>query len=442
MLSYRLRLAWISLRRTPVVSLLLVGGITLGVGVAIAAVTVDYALSRDPLPGRSDSLFYVRLDAWDPLREAPHPGGIPTQITWRDMQGIAGSKIPSRVSATFKSRQFVSAPGRPEIRPEALDLRLVESGFFEMFGAPFARGAGWDRAADRDAEQVAVIGHELAQRLFGGADAAIGQAIRVGSSDLAVVGVLERWRPQFKVYDPTQNPFAAIEEVFAPLSLTPGLELRSSGNRDGWASVECEGFAACLEVSESVFLQYWVELPDAAAARDYAAFLDAYAAEQKRIGRFQRPLRTELTGMRELFEDLGLRPPQVRAISAISLLFMVVCAVNLIGLFLGKFLGRASIVGVRRALGASRREIFAQHLVEATLVGVGGALGGVALGALLLAGVRRGIAPIIGDPSLFQLDAAMALTALGLATVAALLAGSYPAWRICRIQPAHHLKLQ
>lgn len=441
MMLHLVRLAWTSLRGTPVVSALLVGGISLGVGVATTAVAVDHALSRDPLPGRSDRLHYVRLDSWDPLQEAPHTSGIPTQITWRDQRGLAASEIPVRRSATFKASLFVSNPERPDERPTQETIRLVEADFFAMFGVPLATGAAWDRTAEAAGEQVAVLGPELAQRLFGETDA-VGRTVRIRDRDFAVVGVLERWRPGFQVYDPTQNPFAAIEELFIPLALTVPMEIRSSGNRDGWKSVDCDGFVSCLEVSESVFLQYWVELDSAAAARDYKAFLDAYVSEQKRLGRFERPLRTELTPLRELFLELGIRPPQIRAIAAISVLFMVVCAVNLVGLFLGKFLARAPVVGIRRALGASRAQIFALHLVEAGLVGIGAALFGLLLAGGLLAAMRRGIAPLVGDPSLFRLDLTMVLAALALAAIATLIAGAYPAWRVCRIAPAHHLKLQ
>ena len=68
----------------------------------------------------------------------------------------------------------------------------------------------------------------------------------------------------------------------------------------------------------------------------------------------------------------------------VSLLFLAVCAVNLVGLLLGKFLARAGEVGVRRALGASRADIFLQHVVECELVAlVGGAIGLLlSLGAL------------------------------------------------------------
>src|SRR5205814_107589 len=72
------------------------------------------------------------------------------------------------------------------------------------------------------------------------------------------------------------------------------------------------------------------------------------------------------------------------AIMGFSLLFLCVCSLNLVALELAKFLAGAPEVGLRRALGARRRDIFVQHLLECELAGLmGGALGA----ALALGGV-------------------------------------------------------
>ena len=75
----------------------------------------------------------------------------------------------------------------------------------------------------------------------------------------------------------------------------------------------------------------------------------------------------------------------------VSLLFLAVCALNLVGLLLGKFLARASEVGVRRALGASRVDIFVQHLVECELIGARGR----AIGLVLSIGTLAAPQPVV-----------------------------------------------
>jgi putative ABC transport system permease protein len=118
-----------------------------------------------------------------------------------------------------------------------------------------------------------------------------------------------------------------------------------------------------------------------------------------------------------------------------------------VGLLLAKFLNGASIAGVRRALGASRRALFTQHMVEVGVIAAAGALLGLGLGALGLSGIRalyamnsefdRG-----GYQSLAHIDTTSIGTAVLLAIVATFAAGLYPAWRIGRIQPAVYLKNQ
>jgi putative ABC transport system permease protein len=116
-----------------------------------------------------------------------------------------------------------------------------------------------------------------------------------------------------------------------------------------------------------------------------------------------------------------------------------VCLLNTVGLLLAKFLRRSSEIGVRRALGASRRAIFAQCLVEAGTVGLAGGLLGLGLAMLGLWAVRQQPASYA---ELARLDPAMLLTTFLLAIVASLLAGLLPAWRACEVPPAIQLKSQ
>jgi putative ABC transport system permease protein len=101
---------------------------------------------------------------------------------------------------------------------------------------------------------------------------------------------------------------------------------------------------------------------------------------------------------------------------------------------------------VRRALGASRKQIFLQHLVEVGVISSIGALLGLALGSLLLMGLRvlYTVDPTDagGTQALAHVDMTSVVTALVLAFLATIAAGLYPAWRIGRIPPASYLKAQ
>ena len=68
MLAYQIRLALKSIRRNPILSSLIVGGIGLGIAVSMTFITGHYMMSGDPLPAKSDRLFVVQIDAWNPDR--------------------------------------------------------------------------------------------------------------------------------------------------------------------------------------------------------------------------------------------------------------------------------------------------------------------------------------------------------------------------------------
>ena len=82
-------------------------------------------------------------------------------------------------------------------------------------------------------------------------------------------------------------------------------------------------------------------------------------------------------------------PDDVRLQTGLAFGFLLVCLVNTVGLMLAKFLRRAAELGVRRALGASRRALFAQLLVESGVVGLVGGIGGLLLALLGLWLVRQ-----------------------------------------------------
>jgi putative ABC transport system permease protein len=379
------------------------------------------------------------MDSWDPAAPHPDKSGIPPLITYRDMREIMKSRIPVRQTASYQASLAVYPPD-PDIRPSREAVRMAFSDFFPMFDVPFRFGSGWDRAADVKPEAVVVISSALNDRLFGGANS-VGKTLRIEDREFRVAGVLAPWRPRVRFYDLSGFSLAEPEAVFLPFGWVEPMEIRPVGRFDGWKALEGNPtFVERAYASESVFLQMWVELHDAAQVRAYHDFLDAYAREQTKFGRFQRPLDNRVTPLRELMAEYEVTPPQSKAIATISILFLSVAALNLIGLFLGKFLARAPVVGIRRALGASRASIFFEHLIECELVGlIGGGLGLlVSLG--VLAFFNRVLGRMVQMEGFFQLDAAMILAAVLLSLVAGAIAGIYPSWRICSIPPARHLK--
>jgi putative ABC transport system permease protein len=294
---------------------------------------------------------------------------------------------------------------------------------------PFAFGSGWDRAADEKPEQVVVLSDAMNDRLFGGRDS-VGQTLRLEDRDFKVVGVLAPWLPSLRMYDMTQNPLVEPEGLYIPFGLTTPMNLNTAGNSDGW------GGAA----GEQTFIQYWVELDSDSDVRTYRSFLESYITEQKQQGRFQRPLNYRLSTISQLMTDMRVAPKETQPLLIVGLLFLLVASVNLIGLLLGKFLARSAEVGVRRALGASRRDVFLQHLVECQVVALLGGTVGLVLTGMALRGLNTFLRDATGRTDLIQLDVPILVLAVGLSILAGLVSGLYPAWRICRVTPAIHLK--
>jgi putative ABC transport system permease protein len=438
MLSYNVKIALNSLRRNPVLTGLLVGAIALGICVSTTFIALRHIFEKDPLRGKSAVLFNVRLDNWDPQRawNAEDPKSLPSQITYRDMRELMKSDVPVRQTASFRTRFFIH-PDPKVGRPYAENVRVVFADFFPMFDVRFQYGGPWDKAADAKPEQVIVIGHETNQKLFGGANS-VGRTVRMEDRNYKVVGVLAPWKPALLFYDMTQGGIGQQpEQIFLPFNFTPVLELQSFGNSDGWKGFDGDGFAAFLN-SETVWLQFWAELPTPEKQQAYRDFVNDYVRDQKKIGRFQRPLHTEVTSMPDLIKQQSALPPSIRSLSIVSVLFLVVCSLNLVGLLLGKFLARVPEVSVRRALGASRLQVFWQHVVECELVGLAGGV----IGMTLSIGMLHLIAKVVPNGDVIRLDFEMVAVSMFLSLVAGLIAGIYPAWRVCSVAPAMQLKLQ
>jgi putative ABC transport system permease protein len=348
------------------------------------------------------------------------------------LAAVAESDVPVLKAAMFRAKLYLHPEGA---QPFSADTRVTGRDFFALFSVPFRYGDVWSAEAEARGEAQVVLGDELNRRLFGEGNS-VGRSIKIDQRVFTVAGVLAPWRPALKFYDVNNGGERAPEELFVPFTLARPLGIVNSGNTSnwggGWQTVDGK------YDSEAVWLQGWVELESTAQREAYQAFLDRYTDAQRAAGRFPRKNNNLLQPMRAWHEEEQAVPPSAKSLMVIALAFLGICAVNLVGLLLGKFLARAPEVGVRRALGASRSAVFIQHLVECELTALGGGLLGVLLSWGVLGLVNRALA---GEVK-YQLDLPMIATGFGLTLLAGLVAGLYPAWRICSVPPATHLKLQ
>ena len=434
MLAYYLQLGLRSLKRNPILTALMVVGIALGIAASMTTLTVMHLMGSNPIPWKSDKLHYVQLDNWSADESYYDDGRPPDQVTYQDAVALMKAGKADKQAAMFK----LSLPVQPEnkdLKPFQALARVTYADFFSMFEPPFQYGGPWSHDQDASHERVVVLGKEMNEKLFGGQDS-VGRTVRMDDIDYTIVGVLDDWKLRSRYYDLTNGAFADPDEFFMPFTTAVDLKQRSSGNNSCWKSPG-DGWDAYLD-SDCVWMQMWVQLDTPARLAEYKSFLDSYVNEQKKLGRFPRPLNNRLLDVNEWMDDQEVVSRDVQVQTGLAFAFLVVCLVNTIGLLLAKFTRKSGEIGLRRALGASRREVFNQFLIESGVVGLSGGILGLALTGLGLLAVR---ALYSEYKTVAHLDWTMIFVTVALAIVSSVLAGVYPTWRACRVQPAAQLKI-
>ncbi len=439
MLRYYLKLGVLSIRANPALSALMVAAIAIGIGACMTIVTVRHVMTDNPVAHKNDRLFHVQLDNWNPNDPYEEPDEPPEQVTYLDSTALLEAGRAFRQVISFKSDRVVQPEG-DEIRPFQEEVRATSADFFAMFDVPFRYGSGWDAEADRGEERVTVLSSPMNDRLFGGEDST-GRMLRMNDELYRVVGVLDDWNPVPTFFDLNNNPFDGPEQIYAPFSVAVTGEWGSSGNNSCWKPPEEGGYAGYL-ASECIWIQMWVELQDEDEKAAYAQFLDDYVMEQKELGRFPRELNNRLSTPEEWMINREVVDDTVSVLLSLAVLFLIVCLLNTIGLLLAKVIRRSNDISLRRALGASKAELFRQYIIEAGMIGVAGGVAGIGMTWLGLRGIENVFADYDFIGNLVKMDWAMVGLAVALAFVAALCAALYPTWRACSVSPASTLRVQ
>jgi putative ABC transport system permease protein len=438
--SYYFGLAVRSLKRNIVLTVLMIAAIGVGIGASMTTLTVFRAMDSDPIPQKSRQLFAVQIDNWGPNGKNIVTGdaeNLQEQISYTDAMGFMNAHPAKRQSAMYVTGAALT-PANADLLPFQVQIRATYTDFFSMFVVPFIMGSAWSAEDDKNHADVVVISRELNDKLFAGANS-VGKTVNLDERPYRVVGVLGLWEPTPMFYDLNNNAYGKTPDVFLPLTRAIDGQMPSWGNNNCSGNIGEPGWAGRLR-SECIWLQYWAELPTSADVAAYRSFLANYASEQQRSGRFSWSAHTKIRDVREWLVYQHAVSDEVRILVLVSFSFLLVCLLNAMGLMLAKIMGRAGDIGVRRALGASRRAIFSQCLIEAGVVGLAGGVLGLALTALGLMGLRSLLSEQVNRLTHFSpADIVIAVT---LAVVATVLAGLYPTWRAAQVQPAWQLKAQ
>jgi putative ABC transport system permease protein len=434
MFGYYLDLALRSLKRNKVLAALMVLAIALGIGASITMLTVLHNLSGNPLPQRSGVLFHPQVDP----RPAKLPGADaepPDDLTYIDAVNLYRMGIAPR-RAVMNANWLPTRRDAPDSPLAMVTDRAATADFFAMFDAPFVYGSAWSAQDDENHAQVVVLSKAMNQKLFGGTDS-VGKTLVIATKTFRVVGVIDDWNPQPHFYDINGGAFADAEQMYLPFFTW--LDLPQDY---GYGPMRCWGNDPNAgghdpKAKQCTWAQFWVQLDSPAQVADYQSALEQYSRQQHQLGRFERAPNVRLRGLLNWLDVKHVIPVTVRMQTWIAFGVLLICMVNTVGLMVARFLRKSGEIGVRRALGASRRAVFMQCLVEAGLVGVAGGLAGLPLAWLGLWMVRQ--QPVSFAASA-HMDLSMLGTALLLAVLAALGAGTWPAWRASRVAPALQVK--
>lgn len=438
MFGYYLQLSVRNFRRNPVLTTLMVLTIAVGIGATMTTLALYFVLSGNPIPQKSTQLFYPQLEPRSLGKDAELDREPPAQMSRYDAEELLRQKRGDR-QALMSAGSITLQPVGNAAQPFRAMARYTSADFFPMFDVPLVEGAGWSSADDAARARVAVISQRLANKLFSDGSA-LGRELQLPQGTLRIVGISGDWQPTPRFYDLTSQAYGGEEQVLLPFSTSRDLRLDTQGSMSCWGAANDKDPEGNRGVNAPcTWLQYWVQLDTPQKAADYLTYLGNYSDTQRASGRFERPNNVRLYDVMGWLDHKRIVPNDVRLQMWLAFGFLLVCLINTVSLLLAKFLRRSGEIGVRRALGASRRDIFQQCLTEAGAIGLVGGIVGLGFAALGLWLVRQ-------QPDeyarLAHLDLSTLWLSFALAVLVSLLAGLLPAWRAMQIPPGLQLKSQ
>jgi len=434
MFAYYLELALRSLRRSPGLTVLMVLSIGIGVALAMSTWSLVQMMSRDPIPEKSTQLFVPTIDMWGPSsRSSASSDNEPPDLL---DYGTAVALMRDH-RARFQSPAYWLSPSvvpsKVGEHPFKADGFAVSGELFPMLNVPFRYGSGWSSADDAQRAQVVVISGALNHKVFGGGNS-IGKTLNIDGHDYRVVGVLGHWNPQPVYYDVPAFGGFMLQPIglFLPFNTAIAAGIPHNGETDCTSSPAQSGLVGLLH-SSCVWISYMAQLDSAQAVGQYRNYLEGFARQQ-----FSWPPNIRLRGLMAWLNYLQAVPSSIQILRLVGLGLLVVCLVDTVGLMLAKFLRRSGEIGVRRALGAPRRAIYAQFLTEGAVIGVAGGVLGVLLTWFAMLWLRARFPE--NWSALTGVDTELLGLTLAVAIVATLLAALYPTFRAAQVQPAWQLK--
>jgi putative ABC transport system permease protein len=428
--GYYIELAWRSYRRNPWLTLSVVLTLAIGIGTSMTTLALLHILSADPIPGKSTALFQPRRVYADPTH-SPH-----TMIDFQEARVLLEA-APQASSGAILAESFGGvSTTQSQMSPQTIIALHTTRSFFTLFNVPFLLGASWNENSENAGEHVSVISKPLAIRLFG-RTSVVGESLRYGGTLFRIVGVLDDWRQIPRVYIlQAGGEFMKADDIFTPIKAVRDLDSSVSLPFDcdvapGAAAYDRESIGRHYDQlfeSSCGWTSMWAELPTAADLARFRALLkDRGGSTYSYV----------LENVPTILRNRQVVPTDVVVYSFLGVGFLLLCVLSASGALLGQFFRHGFETGLRRALGASSRDIRRQFLVESLLIGAAGGLIGLGLAYVGVASVRQ---LSTSFTEIIRLDRTMLSATLLTSIASGLLAGLLPAWRASRVDPGLQIR--
>jgi predicted permease len=398
-----IRYAVRTLIKAPGFFLIAVATIALGIAANTAIFSVVNGVLLRPLPFRDEAQVVKVSTATQNEPESNHSAGDFMELRRmnRSLAALAGFRedYVSVAATTGEPMLFAAA--------------WVTSEFFDVLGTPAAIGRPFLGADHAAGQKLAVIGHEVWQKLFNGDPAAAGRPIRINGDAYTVAAVMPEgvaWPQQADLW------------MLSPLAVPPS----PINVKDPLTNRDVQYFQAIARLKQGVTFDQ--------ARDDLHAVAEVIQKTTSAVG--SRDIR--ITPIRETLVG-SVREALLVIQGAVGLVLLIACA-NVSSLLIARATGRRRELAVRAALGATRghliRQLLAESLVLGSIAGVVGLLLSSWLVVLLLKVVPRGLP----RTDAIRLDSTVMLVTLLASLATSVLFGILPALQASRARAAQVIK--